>query len=417
VIVCAELAYFAVTQPIYSPIDELHHFFYINHLYFAHQPPRVGLWFETTTDPAAPRERAVLPAQRGGAYTDRSYQATEGIQPWGYYGLMLPIFATGTPGTYDQIVRVRLATAALAALIVPFTFLLARVATPSAPWVWGAASVLPALSRGYTFNMSQVTNDPFAIVVGGAAALVFLWLARARLDWRWGLVAGVTAGLALIAKVTVYFVPVVLAALFLVRAVRGGPKAGRLAAALAGALTAAAIAGPWFAWHIATYGRLVPINDFANAPEALLQYRNLPIWRTVELWIVSGSLKFWVGETFAERPPVWLLAAGQLGLTLGLLGFLRRPVWKDPAAHALRLVAVWLAAGLVLLMTLLLLTSIPILVGRYAYPLFAPLAVVFAAGAYRLGRNGRWLYAGSALLLGVATLIAVSNTITFLTAA
>lgn len=416
-IVCAQLAYFAVTQPIYSPIDELHHFFYVDHLYFAHQPPRVGLWFETTTDPAVPRELAVPPARGRGVYTEHWYQATEGIQPWGYYALMLPVFATGTPGTYDQIVRVRLATAALAALIIPFTFLLARVAVPAAPWVWGAAAVLPALSRGYTFNMSQVTNDPLAIVVASAAVFSFLWLARARLDWRWGLVAGVTAGLALIAKSTVYFVPVVLGAMFLVRA-RGGWRAGWTAAALVGALAAAAIAGPWFAWHAATYGGLIPKNDFANAPSVLLQYRNLPIWRTVELWIVSGSLKFWIGETFAARPPLWLLAAGQLGLTLGLFGFLRRrPLWRDPTAHALHLVAVWAAAGFVWLMTVVLLTQIPILVGRYAYPLFAPLAVVFAAGAYRLGRSGRWLYAGSALLLAVATAIGVSNTITFLTAA
>jgi hypothetical protein len=212
-------------------------------------------------------------------------------------------------------------------------------------------------------------------------------------------------------------VPLVFAGTFLVRVLKGGWRTERPAAALVGALAGAAFAVPWFAWNLVTYGAIAPKSDFANAPDVLLQYRNLPIWRTVELWIVSGSLKFWVGETFARRPPVWLLAAGQLGLALGLAGFLRRSFWRDPAGHAVRLVAVWLAAGFLWLMTLLLLTSIPILVGRYAYPLFAPLAVVFAAGAYRLGRSGRWLYAGSALLLGVATLIAVSNTITFLTAA
>jgi len=413
IVVLAQLVIFALVQPIYSPIDELHHFFYIDYLYYEHKPPLAGAHpttFDTTADPTAPPGRSVYP----GVFGEAHHEATEGIQPWGYYALMLPVFATGEHGTADQILRIRLVTAVLASLIVPFTFLLARLAVPQVPWVWGAASVLPGLSRGYTFNMSQVTNDVFAILVGSIAVLVLLWLARARLSGRWGVVAGTTAGLALIAKSTVSFIPLIYGITFLVRAFRQRWTAGWRMAAVAAITAGSVFAVPWIAWNLVQYRWIAPRNDFEHLDVVFLQFYNLPLWRTVELWIVRGSLTWWVGEVLAPPPPKWMIAIGQLGLVICLFGLARSRFWKDPAASRLKLVLGFTAAGFLWLMAVALSVGIPVIVGRYAYPLFPGLAVCMAAGAFFLGRFGRQVFFASAVVLAVTTVFAVCNTVDWL---
>ena len=216
----AQLIFFAIEQPIYSPVDEFNHYFYIQHLYYLHRPPAAGVVFQVTTDPHVPPAFAIPPSRGSGVPMAHLYASTEGIQPPGYYLLMAPIYGLTQHGTYAQIIAIRLATAALAALIVPLTFLLARVALPAAPWVWAAATWLTTLSRGYSFNLSQITNDSLAVVVGGIGILAFLWLLRSRIDWRWGLVAGSVAGIAIFTKVTVYYVPIALAGLFAFRVIQ-----------------------------------------------------------------------------------------------------------------------------------------------------------------------------------------------------
>src|SRR5205823_10910667 len=113
------------------------------------------------------RPRSIHPSRRSSRFRHRSavgsaprqQYVTESIQPPGYYLLVVPAFVTSSHGSYRQVYVVRLATAGLALLMVPCIFILARLVVPRSPWVWGAAGVLPALSRGYTFNLSQVTND------------------------------------------------------------------------------------------------------------------------------------------------------------------------------------------------------------------------------------------------------------------
>jgi len=255
---------------------------------------------------------------------------------------MIPVFKTAAHGTYDQVTRVRLATAALAALLIPLTFILARIVAPQTPWVWGAASVLPAFSRGYTFNLSQVTNDALALLVGAASALVLLWLLRARLNWVWGAVAGVTAGTAVVTKVTVYFVPIFLAIAFLWRARRDWHLASVLSAAATGIGIGAAVAIPWVYFNWRHYHALVGTTPF---PPNLVKFHNLPLLDALRVMVTGGSIKFWAGEMVPAAPPPWLLAAGEIGLLVCVAGFLLRPAWRDANRSDQTALLAWALGG------------------------------------------------------------------------
>ena len=402
IVVAAQLIFFALFQPVWSPIDEFNHFFYVNYLSYAHRPPLYFMPYLATLDPSVPPELSIPPSFGRGVSTPRQQYVTESIQPPGYYLLVVPAFVTSSHGSYRQVYVVRLATAGLALLMVPCIFILARLVVPRSPWVWGAAGVLPALSRGYTFNLSQVTNDGLAALVGGISILMALWLLRRRLDWRWGVVAGLTAGVALVTKVTVYYVPVMLAAIFLVQ-LRRRPKAIQATAA---GLISAVIAGlfflPWAAFNLKHYHAIVSTG---HAPPNLAPYTNLPLPDALKLMVELGSLKFWYGESLAPAPPNWLIAAGVAGLVLCTAGFLVVPFWRERSLESGAGVVVWLVGGLVVLFTLILATHVAVLNGRYLYPLFPAIAVASAAGADRMGRAGHWLFAVSLVPLAIALAI------------
>ena len=412
ILVTTQLLFFALFQPIWSPIDEFNHFFYVNYLNYTHRPPLIGVQFQATLDPAAPPALSIPPSRGRGVVTQGPLPSTEGIQPPGYYALMIPVFKTAAHGTYDQVTRVRLATAALAALLIPLTFILARIVAPQTPWVWGAASVLPALSRGYSFNLSQVTNDALALLVGAASALVLLWLLRARLNWVWGAVAGVTAGTAAVTKVTVYFVPIFLAIAFLWRARRDWHLASVLSAAATGIGIGAAVAIPWVYFNWRHYHALVGTTPF---PPNLVKFHNLPLLDALRVMVSGGSIKFWAGEMVPAAPPPWLLAAGEIGLLVCVAGFLLRPAWLDGNRSDQMALLAWAIGGIAFLFVLVLSTHVAVLAGRYLYPLFAPAAVASAIGADRLGRPGHWLFMASAGLLLVAMIVGLASAIPWVT--
>src|SRR5438309_4302442 len=291
--VAVQLAFFAVNQPIYSPVDEFNHFFYIQYLYYRHHPPVHGLAYQATTDPSAPPELTIPPSRGLGIPTGRFQASTEGVQPPGYYALMAPIFGLTVRETYDQIIAIRLATAGLASLLVRLTFLLARVVVPTSPFVSAGASWLTTLSRGYNYNLAQITNDSLAVVVAGLAIFVFLWLARAHLDWRWGASAGLTTGVAIATKSTIYFIPLVLLATFLARVYRERFPRSALSAAGVGLLVASLFAIPWFALHYHRYRGLTPPTDWPTVPQVVLQYHNLPLIQTFHFIVETGAFKFW----------------------------------------------------------------------------------------------------------------------------
>ena len=400
-------------QPIWSPIDEYNHFFYTNYLYYQHRPPVIGMMYQGTTDPHVDPALAVPPSHGRGVAMPSLNPSSEAIQPPGYYLLMVPAFVTAPHLSDDQVIHVRLATVALAAFVVPFTFALARLAAPSTPWVWAAASVLPALSRGYTFNLSQVTNDALAAFVGGAAALVLFWLLRHRLDWRWGVIAGAVTGLAAISKVTVYFVGIAFAAAFLVRLARHRNWRGALTAAAVGIVIPALVTLPWLVLNLRRYHTLVGNTAF---PANLNPYHNLPLLDALRVMVQLGSIKFWVGEIGIPEPPLWLVAVGEIGL-IGCAAGLITAIWSRRSFFPNQAVVIaWTAIGLGYLFVLVLSTHVAILAGRYLYPLFPALATVAALGADRLGWAGRWLFIASALALAALTVIGLQQALDWVTA-
>jgi 4-amino-4-deoxy-L-arabinose transferase-like glycosyltransferase len=403
---CAQLAIFALYQPIWSPVDEFSHFFNVNYFAYTHHPPALQVVFEATTNPRQPAVLSIPPSRGRGIPMSRFNHANEALQPPLYYGLMVPAFLTRPHGTYSQVIAVRLATAALAALLIPLTFFAARLAVPTVPWVWAAASVTPLLSRGYLYNSSQVTNDALAIAVGGVALLAFLWLLRARLDWRWGTVAGLVVGVAVLTKVTVYFIPVVLALLFLARVIRA-PHRGALTAAVVGVAVSAGLSLAWLALEYQRYHSLMPPAQSGPMPAALLPYYHLPLIDALRVIVVRGVVTFWGGEFGGAYAPLWLMWAGQGALILCLLGFGRPALWRLRPLPAANWVFVWGAVGLATLLGIVLLSQVAILLGRYVYPLFPAIALSWAVGANQLGRVGRWLFIGGAGLLLITAVIAL----------
>ena len=124
-----------------------------------------------------------------------------------------------------------------------------------------------------------------------------------------------------------------------------------------------------------------------------------------------GSVKFWVGETVAAAPPLWLITIGEAGLILCTLGFFIVPFWRERPLSTATVVMGWMIGGLAFLFLLVLSTHVAVLTGRYLYPLFAPIAVGCAIGANRLGKPGRWLFSLSTLVLAVAAVIGLDNAV------
>jgi hypothetical protein len=183
-----------------------------------------------------------------------------------------------------------------------------RVAAVTAAALWAVSPVAVSMALG---------GLETSLAILGAVALVAAWIwVNDTASTGRAVVAGVVAGLAVLARVDVALLVALLAALQLWR----GPRRLLLPGAIAGAVVVA----PWWIWCTVQFGTPVPTSGSAAhelaplAPfsrEALAQVAGavaggpFDVWRSLREWLndhlVAGMLVFWVLVVALVAIGVW----------------------------------------------------------------------------------------------------------------
>lgn len=387
--------YWVGATSLFSPIDELQHFAYVESLATGAGMPVVdehlvsdGALEVAKRSPTLPfRPLALEPESRDGGWGPSRSQY-EGIQGPLYYAVMVPPYwiGRGLGGVLGAVYAVRIATVLAAVAAVPLTWLLARELFPRRPAAWALSALTLVLVDGVNANLAAATNDALLLPLSAASALFFL-VALRRGSWLGWVLAGATFGLAFVTKSTVIaLVPVLAVAAVpgLARASRDGSEgAAALRRQLGGFGVGAGVPVlPWLAANLASYGALTaaaPVEELTGGgrPEigldgdgiaALFHGLRNGFW---ELQAISGG----GGYVHVWEAILVLCALGGLGVALA----------RGDRSQATRLA--WLAAALPL--GALVIGALVfgffggegLIVGRYLYPVLPLVAVLVGAGA------------------------------------
>jgi 4-amino-4-deoxy-L-arabinose transferase-like glycosyltransferase len=395
----------AVTQPVWSLVDEAHHADYIVQLSHGVYPvanmtlidPETLRVMESTgvfsefalpgTYPAPDLTDVGTPptgmSDRANAAWMRRHLwqlSSESIQPPLYYLSMVPVWwvADGLGGPFAAIYAIRIISALAIATLAPMAVAVARILMPLRPEVAVLSAIFAALLPGLDLNGTRVSNDAFAIAVGGLVVLLAVRWVGSPWTWRQAFFMGLILGAGMLIKVTL----VALAPVVLVSAMWPARTASWPARVVA-VLIAGGIAGgclvPWFLLSIHDYGVLTP-GPSLRLSDTLPGPLTAP-WISLNLAVFE--LTYWSGEPWGALPLAAPFAAfGGLLALMAPVGVAK--VLKDPRSSVSgpACVAVIAVLGMVAVALLL-----PVLAyfefvapGRYAYPALPALAPLIAIG-------------------------------------
>jgi hypothetical protein len=130
-------------------------------------------------------QRVRPPTDNGGGYS------TSTVHGPLYYLALSPAYAlTRHASIFSQLTLMRIASALLGALVVLFTFLLARELAPRRPWLAVLAALLVAYEPMYGFISGIVNNDVGVNAAAAALELLLLRMLRRGITIPWGLCTG-----------------------------------------------------------------------------------------------------------------------------------------------------------------------------------------------------------------------------------
>jgi hypothetical protein len=295
------------------------------------------------------REAALRPA-REAPYVEPNYQVQH---PPLYYRLLLPLHRLVSDQPFDeQVLWLSLASVAVAAVAIPAVYLtFASVLSASAAFLLTAIAVwfpnlMPFLGR--------VTNDTLAFPV--AAWLIFV-IARRGPARRHVAMAALLLGLGLYVKT--YFLALAPAVLAWAAFPPGGAGRRRFAidwrsAACAGGVFAA-VAGPLFAWNLATSGHLVPLQEARLTAGLGMGEKLAGLFHVEPYWFLAGMARnfVWVGYWSFVSPSYLFYAPAVLPVAALLLArpWRRRrapatPLWPQALLLAFFIAGMWWHAAL-----------------------------------------------------------------------
>ncbi len=314
----------ALTQPVWSRVDEAQHADFIIQLSHGVYPAAD----RTVVDPetlAVMRSTGVFRFADPGSYpapdlTDigpppagmsaRSnavwmsrhlWQLSfESAQTPGYYLLMVPAWwvADRLGGTSAAIYVMRIINALLIALLAPMAVVVATRLSPGRAEVAVIAAVFAILLPGLALNGTRVSNDGLAAVLGGLAIVVAVGSVGKAWTWRRALLVGLVLGAGLLVKLTLLgLVPAV--ALAMVWPGPGASPAQRFARTAVMVAVAAACLLLWFLINIHVYGVVVPSARTNRLSEMLPVPFKLPF---VGFDIAFFLLSYWSGEPLGALP-------------------------------------------------------------------------------------------------------------------
>jgi hypothetical protein len=409
----------ALTQPVWSRVDEAQHYDFIVQL--SH-----GVYPVADTTPITPETLSVSEATgvyrvypRGSYPTpdlsdwglpppgmsDRANAAWmqrhmwqlshESVQTPGYYLLMVPIdwIFERLGGPFAAIFALRLINALLVAALAPMAVVVARTLMPARHELTALAAGFVILLPGLDLNLTRVSNDTLSAVLGGLLVLLAIRWAGNGWTWRRAALVGILLGVGLTVKLTVagVFPAVAISILW-----PGGASTwrGRIAMSALICLIAVACLAPWFALNLHIFNGLTPGARVARISDSVPKPFSAGF---VLLDIAVFVLTYWAGEPWGVLPFAGALAVlGGLIALMALAGIIKQlrsrtnAVRSGPLAVAIASVAVMVGLTLFLPATGGFEFVAP---GRYAYPALPAAAslcalglctVVAGAGARRL---------------------------------
>ena len=433
----------AVTQPVWSLVDEAQHFDFIVQLshgaypavggapisaetlqvtqstsvYRAFYPPGTYPAPDLTDTGPVP---AGMNARANAVWMQRHmWQLThETVQTPLYYVAMVPFLWAGNllGGPFAAVYLLRLINALLIAALAPMSLAVARILAPARTEVAVLATMFGVLLPGLDLNGTRVSNDALAAAVGGLLVLAAARWAGTTWPWRRVLLAGLLLGAAMMVKITDAGLYPALALAILLPASGAGARRRLAQAAVVGAVAVACLL-PWFLVNLGSYGALVPGALAARWSDAVPG----PLTATfVALDLAVLVLTYWTGEPWGVLPLAAPFAV--LGALIALMvpvvvlrifrGARALPFNRLPTAVAAVAVAGMIGVSLLLPVTARFEYAGP---GRYVYPALPAAAALCALGVWTVVRNpvARRViaagYAGLAILtigLGAAVLAA-----------
>ncbi len=376
----------------------------------------------------------------GGGYT------TSAAHGPAYYLALAPAYlATEHGSIFSQLTLMRLTSALLGALVVLFTYLLARELAPRRPWVAVLAALLVAYEPMYGFISGIVNNDVGVNVTAAALELLLIRLLRRGITIPWGALTGIVLVLLPSVKGTGLSLYPVAGLVFVAglwrhhrRADLLGWAALAIAAVVVGEL-ATHVLNPAFAASSATAGGAGPsaIGSNANAVNEALHH--LPDFLSYFWQVFLPRLPFMGAHfsssvypgfvIFIERGwgafgwydvffPSWvyalILAVSVLVLLLSPWAARREWRWLSahlPEALAVILVPIAVIAGFSAAYYTPGIRPVIGEFGRYVFPAIGPIALLVVGALHAFGRR-RMLEVGVALVVATIALSYASQLLT-----
>ncbi len=356
--------------------------------------------------------------------------------PFYYLALAPAYLATAHASVFSQLTLTRIFSALIGALVVLFTYLLARELAPRRPWLAALAALLVAYQPMFGFISGIVNNDVGVNATAAALELLLIRLLRRGISIPWGVLTGGVLLLLPSVKGTglsLYPVAAVVFAIALWRHHRRADLAGWAALALSAVLVgelALHVANPALAAS-STVGGAVPTAIGSNAAAVSGALHHLPDFLSYLWQMFLPRLPFMTAHfphtgypgyvVFIERGwgafgwydvffPSWVYA---VILTISLLTLVLAPwaarrEWRWLRAH-------WAEALAVILMPAAVIVGFvaayytpqgrPVIAefGRYAFPAIGPIALLVVGALHGFGR-GRMLSVGVGLLVAMIAL-------------
>jgi Predicted membrane protein (DUF2142) len=358
-----------------------------------------------------------------------------------YYSALAPAYAIAGSSPFSQLTLMRLTSALIGALVVLFTFLLARELIPGRPWLAVLAALLVAYEPMYGFISGVVNNDVGVNAAAAALELLLIRMLRRGITIPLGaLTGGVLLALPSIKGTGLSLYPVaalVFIAMLWRRHTRAdllGWVALALSAILVGVLSAHLLGG---LRPVSPGPGASAISTNANAVSEALH--DIPGFLSYLWQVLLPRLPFMAPHfpesvypayvIFVERGwatfgsytvsfPHWcyvvILIAMVAAVPIGVLAAWRE--WSWVRRHWLELVAV-IAMPVAVIVGFEAAYYTPGIrpvigeVGRYAYPAIGPLAVLVVGALHAFGRR-RMLGVGVGLLVAMIALSYASQLLT-----
>jgi hypothetical protein len=380
----------------------------------------------------------------GGGYT------TSAVHGPLYYLALAPAYAAAKHGSvFSQLTLMRLTSALIGALVVLFTFLLARELAPGREWLAALAALLVAYEPMYGFISGIVNNDVGVNAGAAALELLLLRMLRRGITIPWGALTGavlITVPMIKGTGLSLYPVAGLVLLATLWRHHKRADLYGFLALALAGILMSEFSAHVLsdLQPHASATGSGVISSNASSVSEALHHIPNFLsyLWQallprlpfmtryfppsTHPGFVLFGDPGFVI---FVERAwaafgwydvffPRWVYIMIFLGMVLAVpLGvWAARREWSWVRRHWLELLAlVAVPVAVITGFEAAYYTTAPRAVvaefGRYAFPAIGPVAVLVVGALHAFGRR-RMLFAGVVLLVAMIALSYASQLLT-----